>query len=87
MFQVEESYNRVEFERVSNTESKPSINSTSNASTNKPSCRSATASIFVPRTKEMNKGFLTFSDDQNGSTSKSYEIRTYIIWRRQNIYS
>ncbi|KAG7204062.1 hypothetical protein KM043_001916 [Ampulex compressa] len=37
-----------------------------------PSCRpppqTATASIFAPRTEDMNKGFLTFSEDQPGLT-------------------
>lgn len=35
------------------------------------SCRpqTATASIFAPRTEDMNKGFLTFSEDQPGLTS------------------
>lgn len=32
--------------------------------------QAATASIFVPRTKDMNKGFLTFCEDQPGLTSK-----------------
>jgi hypoxia-inducible factor 1 alpha len=32
--------------------------------------QTATASIFAPRTKDMNKGFLTFSEDQPGLTSK-----------------
>lgn len=30
----------------------------------------ATSKIFVPRTEDMNKGFLTFSDDESGLTSK-----------------
>ncbi|XP_046750846.1 protein similar isoform X2 [Diprion similis] len=32
--------------------------------------QTATASIFAPRTKDMNKGFLTFSEDQPGLTSE-----------------
>lgn len=31
---------------------------------------SVTSSIFAPRTKEMNKGFLMFSEDESGLTSK-----------------
>lgn len=31
---------------------------------------SATSKIFAPRTEEMNKGFLTFSDDEPGLTSE-----------------
>jgi hypothetical protein len=31
---------------------------------------SVTSTIFAPRTKEMNKGFLTFSEDEAGLTSK-----------------
>ncbi|XP_048509123.1 protein similar isoform X2 [Athalia rosae] len=34
----------------------------------RPQPQTATASIFAPRTKEMNKGFLTFSEDQPGLT-------------------
>lgn len=32
--------------------------------------KAATAKIFAPRTEDMNKGFLTFSDDDTGLTSK-----------------
>lgn len=32
--------------------------------------QSATSKIFTPRTEEMNKGFLMFSDEQPGLTSK-----------------
>jgi len=35
----------------------------------RPSPQTATASIFAPRTEDMNKGFLTFSEDQPGLTS------------------
>ncbi|XP_057337355.1 hypoxia-inducible factor 1-alpha isoform X2 [Microplitis mediator] len=35
---------------------------------NRSSPHTATASIFAPRTEDMNKGFLTFSDDQPGLT-------------------
>lgn len=31
---------------------------------------SATSTIFAPRTEDMNKGFLTFSDEEPGLTSK-----------------
>ncbi|XP_031785167.1 hypoxia-inducible factor 1-alpha isoform X2 [Nasonia vitripennis] len=34
----------------------------------RPAPQTATASIFAPRTKDMNKGFLTFSEDQPGLT-------------------
>ncbi|XP_014477700.1 PREDICTED: protein similar isoform X2 [Dinoponera quadriceps] len=34
----------------------------------RPSPQTATASIFAPRTEDMNKGFLTFSEDQPGLT-------------------
>lgn len=33
--------------------------------------QAATAKTFVPRTEDMNKGFLMFSDDESGLTSKS----------------
>lgn len=33
--------------------------------------QTTTASIFAPRTEDMNKGFLTFSEDQPGLTSES----------------
>ncbi|OXU25114.1 hypothetical protein TSAR_001562, partial [Trichomalopsis sarcophagae] len=36
----------------------------------RPAPQTATASIFAPRTKDMNKGFLTFSEDQPGLTSQ-----------------
>jgi len=41
------------------------------------SCRpqTATASIFAPRTEDMNKGFLTFSEDQPGLTSAYFSLR------------
>lgn len=41
------------------------------------SCRpqTATASIFAPRTEDMNKGFLTFSEDQPGLTSAYFPLR------------
>lgn len=32
--------------------------------------KATTAKIFAPRTEDMNKGFLTFSDDDTGLTSK-----------------
>lgn len=32
--------------------------------------QTATSKIFAPRTEEMSKGFLTFSDDEPGLTSK-----------------
>lgn len=35
-----------------------------------PPAETNTASIFAPRTEDMNKGFLTFSEDQPGLTSK-----------------
>lgn len=35
----------------------------------RPPPQTATASIFAPRTEDMNKGFLTFSEDQPGLTS------------------
>ncbi|OAD54410.1 Hypoxia-inducible factor 1-alpha, partial [Eufriesea mexicana] len=35
----------------------------------RPPPQTATASIFAPRTKDMNKGFLTFSEDHPGLTS------------------
>lgn len=34
--------------------------------------KAATAKIFAPRTEDMNKGFLTFSDDDTGLTSEFY---------------
>lgn len=30
----------------------------------------STSKIFAPRTPEMNKGFLTFADDESGGTSE-----------------
>ncbi|XP_034941149.1 hypoxia-inducible factor 1-alpha isoform X2 [Chelonus insularis] len=36
--------------------------------TSRPPPQTATASIFAPRTEDMNKGFLTFSEDQPGLT-------------------
>lgn len=33
---------------------------------------SVTSSIFAPRTKDMNKGFLMFSEDESGLTSKYF---------------
>lgn len=41
---------------------------------NPQSVTSVTSSIFAPRTKDMNKGFLMFSEDESGLTSK-YSIR------------
>jgi hypoxia-inducible factor 1 alpha len=38
----------------------------------------ATAKIFAPRTEDMNKGFLMFSDDEPGLTSKFYNFHLYI---------
>lgn len=38
----------------------------------RPSPQTATASIFAPRTEDMNKGFLTFSEDQPGLTSTCF---------------
>lgn len=38
--------------------------------------KATTANIFAPRTKDMNKGFLTFSDDDTGLTSKLFSIFT-----------
>lgn len=35
----------------------------------RPPPQTATASIFAPRTEDMNKGFLTFSEDHPGLTS------------------
>ena len=42
----------------------------------RPPPHTATASIFAPRTKDMNKGFLTFSEDQPGLTSKNKSLIT-----------
>lgn len=39
----------------------------------RPLPQTATASIFAPRTEDMNTGFLTYSEDQPGLTSKSLE--------------
>lgn len=36
---------------------------------------SVTSSIFAPRTKDMNKGFLMFSEDESGLTSKYSNVR------------
>ncbi|KYN01325.1 Hypoxia-inducible factor 1-alpha [Cyphomyrmex costatus] len=49
------------------------------------SCRpqTATASIFAPRTEDMNKGFLTFSEDHPGLTSAYFSLRK----RKSNLYS
>lgn len=52
------------------------VNNTTNI--NKISSRTATASIFVPRTKEMNKGFLMFCEDQPGQTGKFWIIFLWI---------
>lgn len=55
------------------------ITSTANVFKKKPqivcseSPKAATAKIFAPRTEDMNKGFLTFSDDDTGLTSKFVE--------------
>ena len=40
------------------------------SATCRPPPQTATASIFAPRTEDMNKGFLTFSEDQPGLTSE-----------------
>lgn len=47
--------------------------------TNRSSPQTATASIFAPRTEDMNKGFLTFSEDQPGLTSKYFGIHHYYL--------
>lgn len=36
----------------------------------RPNPQNVTSSIFAPRTKDMNKGFLMFSEDESGLTSK-----------------
>lgn len=50
--------------------------STANVFKKKPVCsespKATTANIFAPRTEDMNKGFLTFSDDDTGLTSKAF---------------
>jgi len=55
------------------------------------SCRpqTATASIFAPRTEDMNKGFLTFSEDQPGLTSaysceKENRVLSYVKARKES---
>lgn len=42
----------------------------SNSSSESP--KATTAKIFAPRTEDMNKGFLTFSDDDTGLTSEYF---------------
>lgn len=54
----------------------------------KPVCsespKAATANIFAPRTKDMNKGFLTFSDDDTGLTSEPITTRIFSFFRETN---
>lgn len=53
-----------------------------------PPPHTATASIFAPRTKDMNKGFLTFSEDQPGLTSKFKSNFIFIcIYAFQDFYA
>lgn len=42
----------------------------------RPNPQNVTSSIFAPRTKEMNKGFLMFSEDESGLTSKCSFVRS-----------
>lgn len=44
--------------------------------------KATTAQIFAPRTEDMNKGFLTFSDDDTGLTSEC----NYSLFRLLYIY-
>jgi hypothetical protein len=46
----------------------------------RPSPQTATASIFAPRTEDMNKGFLTFSEDQPGLTSVYLSLRNQMLF-------
>lgn len=52
--------------------------STANVFKKKQTCSESptatTAKIFAPRTEDMNKGFLTFSDDDTGLTSESFVL-------------
>lgn len=42
--------------------------------------KATTAKIFAPRTEDMNKGFLTFSDDDTGLTSKLKEYSIVVFF-------
>lgn len=51
-----------------------------------PLSQTATASIFAPRTEDMNTGFLTYSEDQPGLTSKFLETIILILFLLLNIF-
>lgn len=48
----------------------------------RPPPQTATASIFAPRTEDMNKGFLTFSEDQPGLTSAYFSSKQILFSNR-----
>lgn len=58
--------------KLANTIKKPLLVVSPSATTVPPSPRpkTATSKIFAPRTEEMSKGFLTFSEEEPGLTSK-----------------
>lgn len=45
----------------------------------------ATSTIFAPRTEDMNKGFLMFSDDEPGLTSECGNGRGYLLSRDSHV--
>lgn len=62
------------------------------ASTPPPRPQTATSKIFAPRTEEMSKGFLTFSEEEPGLTSEYSPIalclhisHDYVICRRRKL--
>lgn len=55
---------------ISSTKLKTTRAQSATAKIFRPNPQNVTSSIFAPRTKDMNKGFLMFSEDESGLTSK-----------------
>lgn len=67
-----------------------SVTSTASVIKKKPeSClespKATTSKIFAPRTEDMNKGFLTFSDDDTGLTSEYHSRFAFIYYATKHI--
>lgn len=68
--------------KTSTASTKPTANKTraqsATAKIFRPNPQNVTSSIFAPRTKDMNKGFLMFSEDESGLTSKCSSDNTKV---------
>lgn len=81
----------IELERPSSIVQKLFSSSSLESPTALPRPQTATSKIFAPRTEEMNKGFLMFSEEEPGLTSKLCSVQFYVcvlcVWMLPNSFA